>query len=787
MQALPIDSLLPGILEALRVTPNLVIEAPPGAGKTTRVPPALLALGNRQVIVLEPRRLAARMAARRVAEEINEPLGRSVGYQVRFDEVGSAATRLWYWTEGVLTRRLLSDPQLSHAGVIVLDEFHERHLDTDLAIALLRRLQRTSRPDLRLVVMSATLSAQPVAAYLGNATILRSEGRLHPVSIEYTPHSAGSLEEQVAAALDRVLETKLDGEVLVFLPGAAEIRRAQRTCERAVQRAGMAAVPLYGDLSPAEQDRAVLPGPLPKLILSTNVAESSITIEGVTTVIDCGLARVAVDSPWTGLPSLNVVRISKASAAQRAGRAGRVRPGRVTRLYSLDDFTRRPEFESPEIQRRELSHILLDLRAMGIDDLEWFESPPEQGFTTADDLLHRLGAIDASGLTSTGRKMTRLPLHPRLARIVIEAQQRGVGEGACGVAAVLSSGERLESKPRQPAPSDLLLLIEREWKPVTKRIFDQVRRSLGKLSRGGDEPALLLSILCGFPDRAARRRQGSEYLLAGGGSAILAETSAVQGEEFIVAIDIEARRDRGLPLIRLASGIRPEWLIDLYPERVEAVSSVEWNRTQERVEAVSALRYDGFVIDETRGGKPDPGAASQLLAERALEAGLSRFADPEQLQAFLARAQFAADHSTLPSVDSDTCAAAMRDLCHGRRSFAELAKQDLIAALRSRVPALSRLDEIAPARIRLPGGRHVRVNYEPGQAPWVASRLQDFFGMRDTPRIAGIPVVVHLLAPNQRPVQTTTDLAGFWDRLYPRLRRELSRRYPKHAWPEKPI
>ena len=318
--------LLPEIVAALRTHKSLVIEAPTGAGKTTRVPPALMPFGP--IVVLEPRRLAARMAARRVAQELGEPVGRTVGYRVRFEESGGPETRVWYWTEGVLTRRMLADPALREASVVVLDEFHERHIDTDLAIALLRRLQRGARPDLRIVVMSATLDSRPVAEFLGDVKVLRSEGRLHPVRIEYTPHSAAPLEEQVSGAFDRVLSAGVDGDVLAFLPGAAEIRRAQRAAERAASRAGMDVVPLYGDLSPAEQDRAVLPGLRPKLILSTNVAESSVTIEGVTAVIDSGLARVAVDSPWTGLPSLNVARISQASAKQRAGRAGRVRPGR---------------------------------------------------------------------------------------------------------------------------------------------------------------------------------------------------------------------------------------------------------------------------------------------------------------------------------------------------------------------------------------------------------------------------------------------------------------------------
>jgi len=359
---LPIDALIPGILDHLRAATTLVLEAPPGAGKTTRVPAALLGLDPREVLVLEPRRLAARLAARFVAAERNEPVGASVGYQVRFEEVAGPRTRLRFLTEGVLTRRLLSDPQLAHVACVVLDEFHERHLEGDLALALLRRLQRTSRPDLRLVVMSATLFAGPIAEYLGGARVLRSEGRQYPLAIEYTPHSPAPLETQVAAALERLHSPAghdLQGHALVFLPGAAEIRRAQTACAPGAQRHGWNVLPLYGDQSPEQQDRALAPSAQPKIILSTNVAESSITIEGVTAVIDSGLARIASHSPWSGLPTLQIARISQASANQRAGRAGRTAPGRAIRLYPLEDFVRRAPQDTPEIQRADLAPTAL--------------------------------------------------------------------------------------------------------------------------------------------------------------------------------------------------------------------------------------------------------------------------------------------------------------------------------------------------------------------------------------------------------------------------------------------
>ena len=773
--SLPIDDLLPRIIESLRICPNLVIEAPPGAGKTTRVPPALLSLVSGQVLVLEPRRLAARLAARRVAQERGERIGEIIGYQVRFEEVVSARTRLRFLTEGILTRRLISDPQLAGVGAVVLDEFHERHLESDLALALLRRLQTTRRPDLRLIVMSATLDTGPVAGYLGGCPILRSEGRLFDLSVTHQPYSALPLEKQVAGAVDNLLAEKGTGDILAFLPGAAEIRRAARECESLASRRDLLVVPLHGDLPPAEQDRAVSPASRRKVILSTNVAESSITIEGVTAVIDSGLARIASDSPWTGLPMLEVRRVSKASATQRAGRAARTAPGRVLRLYTLEDFHRRPDHDAPEITRRELSAFCLHLRAMGIAhpaELTWLEPPPDAAISRAEELLERLGA---SG--DRARRMARYPLHPRLARLVMETVERGAGVEGCAAAALLSAGARSEN-------CDLLRLVDSQMDSRTKQHFEQIRRIVHPPKEQKHDPnALPLSILAAFPDRVGRRRKETELLLASGGSAKLACDARA---DFLVAVDIEDRSEHALPLVRLYCAIEPAWLVDLFPDHVRERNSVEWNRPAERVDAVNALLYDDLVIEETRGGAPDPEKAAELLAQKALEAGVERFVDREELDQFLARVAFASDHAAIPKIEVES---AFRALCRGLKSFAELkaAAQSLIPTLEQHVQS-KLLNEVAPSRIRLPGGRQTMVHYDAGKPPWIASRLQDFFGMRETPRIASgkVPLVVHLLAPNQRPVQTTTDLAGFWQRLYPQVRRELSRRYPKHAWPEDP-
>jgi ATP-dependent helicase HrpB len=786
--ALPVDALLPAVRESLRQAPNLVIEAPPGAGKTTRVPPALLDRIGGEVLVLEPRRLAARLAARRVASELGESVGATAGYRVRFDEATSPATRITFMTEGVLTRRLLSDRGLGGVDVVVLDEFHERHLEGDLALALLRRLQKSARPELRLIVMSATIESAPVAAYLGGCAVLQSEGRRFETSIAYTPASAEPLERQVASALEKLVADRLDGDVLVFLPGAAEIRRAGRAIERIAERNGLLVLPLHGDLPPAEQDRAVQPADRRKVILSTNVAESSVTIEGVTAVIDSGLARVASQSPWSGLPRLAISRVSKASANQRAGRAGRTAPGRVIRLYPHDDFARRPDRETPELLRAELSQMVLALASMGVADareLEWLDAPPAAALDAARELLNALAAVDREGrLTADGREMLRMPVHPRLARLVIEASRRGARDRGAAAAALLSAGARA---------ADLLGLLETEWDRTARLAFNELKRLAPRAPAqpGGDE-ALLRAALAAFPDRVARRRRDRELLLSNGGSAALAADTV---GEFLVAIDIEERSERGLPLVRLSSGIEPEWLLEMFPERIREREALEWNRGGERVEAVSALLYGELVITETRGAPKDSEAASRLLAEKALEAGPARFAETEEIDAFLDRAAFASRHAALPALTAEDVRTALVSLCSGLKSFAELraAAGDggLLKALERALPPrdLATIREYAPERLRLPGGKQVAVHYPRDGEPWARAKLQEFFGMLDTPRVAHghVSLVLHLLAPSDRPVQTTTDLAGFWQRLYPEVRRELSRRYPRHRWPEDPL
>ncbi len=588
-EPLPIDPLLPEAVEQLGSHNSLVLSASPGAGKTTRLPRALYDGGfsrRGEILILEPRRLATRLAAARVAEEFGEKPGQRVGYTVRFENIASLDTRIRFVTEGILARRIVQDPRLDGISAVVLDEFHERHLATDLALALLRRLQQTCRPDLRLVVMSATLDTAPVARFLGDAPVLFGEGVRFPTTIEYEDRvSDRPLHEKVRTAAASVLRRGHAGDILVFVPGAAEIRQAADTLQSLAGDHGCALVPLHGDLPPAEQARAVQQMDRRKIVLSTNIAESSLTIPGVTAVLDSGLARVAGHSSWNGLPTTSIRKISKASAAQRAGRASRLQPGLVVRLYTRPDFESRPEFDVPEIKRADLSEALLTLHGAGVRDLgeiSWFEPPPDAALEQARKLLDRLGALAPSGeLTDAGRRMLAFPLHPRQARLIIEGEQAGVAAEACLLAALLSERDiRIGTRTASPRErgrtgfrtsgnSDLLEMAERfaaaedvgfvpqRLMPLgldpraTERVAS-ARRQLLRLAHNRSkspvtseerEEVLRIATLAAFPDRVARcRGAGSRvFLLAGGGEATLSDASVVHHSELVVAVDAEQR------------------------------------------------------------------------------------------------------------------------------------------------------------------------------------------------------------------------------------------------------
>ncbi len=816
---LPIDDVLPAIVLAMRERGRCVLVAPPGAGKTTRVPGALLDAGvvDGEIIVLQPRRLAARLAATRVASERGGRLGGEVGYEVRFDRKVSSETRIRFVTEGVLTRRLLADPALRGVGCVIVDEFHERHLDGDLALALVARL------DVKLVVMSATLDAEPVAAFLGDVPIIRSEGRAFPIAIEHLAQPDDRhLGKQVASAVRELARTGLDGDILVFLPGAGEIRRCAEDLADAAQTFDLAVMPLHGDLTADEQDAAVRPATRRKIILATNVAETSVTIDGVVAVIDSGLARIARHSPWSGLPSLQVEPVSRASCAQRAGRAGRTRPGRVLRLYTKHDHDTRRAFEVPEVTRADLAGAALELHGAGLSlaQLRWFEAPPEVNAQVAEEVLVRLGAIARGALTKLGAAMLRFPVHPRLGRLLCEAEARGVAGEAAAIAALLGARElRLERRgpageAKLTSPSDLIDDMDtlfaarrdgmrRQPGIDTATLFavDRAAKQLERLVRrdvrapADDEAAdreLMICILTAYPDRVGKRRvaRSPEIVFAGGGSGTLAPGSAVIDAELMVAVDV-SELGRSKVSIRRASAIEASWLLDLYLDRIEERDERVWNAAKHRVERVAQMTYDGLPIDESREPAPRDAASATVLAREAIAAGIGRFVDAEALAIWRARVNLVASlapNSGLVAPTDDALAQVVAAACEGAISFAELEKLGLLAMLDAQLgPHRTLVERLAPTHVQL-GRRRAQIHYEPDKPPWIASRMQDFFGLPRAPAVGDgkVPLVLHLLAPNQRPVQVTQDLPGFWIRHYPALRKQLMRRYPRHQWPEDP-
>lgn len=838
---LPIDEHLEKISEIIAERGSLVIVAEPGAGKTTRVPPALSDMlcsqkrgGRAKVLVSQPRRIAARLAAHRVAQELRVAVGDEVGYQVRFETRTSPKTRICFATEGVLLRQLL-DGALPDVDVIILDEVHERHLQGDIALALLHQRRRHDKKAPALVLMSATLQAEDAARYL-ECDVYRVKGRQYPVSIDYDERPLeGSLAERIATTARRIFREEETGDVLVFLPGAAEIRRALARCRELLPQSILVEA-LHGSLPLAEQNAVLAPTDQRKVILSTNVAETSLTVEGVTAVIDSGLVREASHSPWSGLPTLETRPVSQASATQRAGRAGRLRPGRCIRLYGEQDLLHRRTQDVPEIQRADLAEIMLALthhKQTRLEELELIEPPPSAAIAAARSLLQRLRFFDGRGeITALGREAARVHLHPRLARLLLEAVNRGASWRGCALAALYRERDirafakvDFSHNPRQGRDevgasdglADLELLESVEQLGVTARtlrahgldvsatsaVRNEARRlrkrlhaekpSREKLPVEAEEEALLIATLAAFPDRVARRRRprGSTIVFAAGGSAKLAQSSVVKEGGFMVAVDVETRR-RGGAIVRSASLIEPDWLIELFADDLVEDRRVAIDSKTGRVQATEALRFEDLVLDASHSFDVTDEEAEQVLMEAVRARGAENIFDLEAYQRHRARMTFAApylpsDEALLPPELDELLAR----LCRRPRSLDELASIDLVAEHIASLSGPSRagLKGVAPLNIAIPGRQRVPINYSKDSPPWISSRLQDFFGSSQTPTIANgrAPLVLHLLAPNQRAVQVTTDLAGFWQNHYPAIRRELMRRYPKHAWPEDPL
>ncbi|MBI1851056.1 MAG: ATP-dependent helicase HrpB [Planctomycetes bacterium] len=837
---LPIDEHLPAAVRLLRESPRLVVKAPPGAGKTTRLPAALVDAGlagpRDEILVLEPRRIAARVAAQRVAEERGSRVGDEVGYQVRFEEAASSRTRLRFVTEGILVRRLQRDPELRGVGAVVFDEFHERSLDADLSLALVREAQEALRPDLRVVVMSATLDPEPIAHYLGDCPLLVSEGREHPIAIEHLPRaSTQSAESMAAQSLDRLIQQGLVGSVLVFMPGAAEIRRTIDAIAPLAAAHDLDVRPLHGDLSPAEQQAAITIGARHRVIVATNVAEASITVEGVVAVIDSGLARVRRYDPWSGLDRIDVERISRSSAIQRAGRAGRLGPGRCVRLYTETEFAAMPEHDEPEVRRVDLTEATLHLLAWGAGDpraFPWLTPPEPPATDRALRLLRDLGAVSGEPptLTEIGREMLRFPVHPRHARMLVEAANRGCFREAALLAALAGERDiRLEARafgrtgPRRTttlhAASDLVeaadAFAEAERARFSPAALDrlgidaraarrvalaaaQLRRLGPRRDASGDPRDLLRCIAAGHPDRVVLRRapRASEGVMVGGTGVRLDSSSVVREGELFVALDAALASDFGGRHVRVrsASAVEVEWLRDLFPHAFRTSDVIRFDETSERLVAERTTTFLDLPLDARETGSVDPEVAASALfdaASKRLDRAIASTRDLDDLVARVESLRRWRPDLALPDVKGEVVLEALRALCSGRRSFAELRKAPLFEMVMCLLPrdARASLDRYTPTRLTLPSGRSARVEYRPGEAPFVASRLQDFFGLKETPRVAGgaVPVVLHLLAPNQRPVQVTSDLASFWANVYPKVRSELRRRYPKHAWPEDPL
>lgn len=819
-EPLPVDEVLPRIVDALRSDGAVVLKAPPGAGKTTRVPPAMLKAGfaelsNKrpgQIVLLQPRRVAARAAAARIAEEQGSEVGDEIGYQVRFERRTSQRTRLLVCTEGVFLRRLQDDPLLEDVAAVVFDEFHERSLDSDLTLAMVRRVRAEVRPDLRLVVMSATLEAAPIARYLGDCPTIESLGRTYPIDIEYLRFSPSAPIERLAA--DGVLEIlpRTKGHVLVFLPGVGEIRRTQELLESPAAEHDFALMPLYGDMSLEEQERVLRPSQRRKVILATNVAETSLTIDGVTAVVDSGWARMNRLDSHLGLNRLELSRISRASADQRAGRAGRTAPGVCLRLWAEREQQALRDFELPEIARVDLSEALLQLFAWGERDVRkfpWFKPPPAAALDQGLELLDRLDALDHGELTDLGRNMARLPLQPRLARLLIEAERLGDADGGALVAAMLSEGGSTRRRgPRQKArhhsESDVLDSADAvaHDRNASRQIFqarDQLLRMLAKdgteysvPSTRRDDTPLLRAIAVAFMDRLCRRREpkGRRGVMVGGRGVRLADESAVADAELFVAVEL-SESGQSETLVRQASRVERDWLPQSH---ITTTVDVAYDPAREKVVAVRRTRFCDLPLDDTPAALPPDVDAGPILA-----AAVAEHFDPAALvgddaRRYLARVRCLREwmpQLDLPDFGDDPWRDLLPEWCAGRSSVAELRSTSPIAAIQSRLTPqqLAAVERETPERVAVPSGSRITLEYEPGKAPVLAVRIQELFGLRETPRIAGgrVPVLLHLLAPNYRVQQITPDLASFWKNTYGEVKKELKRRYPKHAWPDDPL
>ncbi len=798
--ALPIEAALPDLRRALAARNAAVLVAPPGAGKTTRVPLDLLDapwLAGRKVVLLEPRRLAARAAAARMAKTLGEEVGGTVGLRVRLGSKISARTRIEVVTEGVFTRMILDDPELSGVGAVLFDEFHERSLDADLGLALVLDAQGALREDLRLLVMSATLDGARVADLLDGAPLVTSEGRAYPVETRYLDRDPNRrLDDSVAEAVIRALRAD-PGSVLVFLPGQAEIRR---TADLLAGRVGpeVDLAPLYGALTPAEQDRAVSPPPpgRRKVVLATAIAETSLTIEGVRIVVDSGLARVPVYEPDLGLTRLTTARASRAAVDQRRGRAGRTEPGICWRLWSEAATGGLDAFARPEILSSDLAGLLLDCAAWGVADprsLRFLDPPPVPALAEARAMLEGLGALDPDGrLTATGQALRALPLPPRLARMVASAAADGRGRAASQLAAVLVErglgGDAVDLDER----------VERFARDRGGRAAD-MRRLAENWARlaggaGGSEPSPAGPLLAlAFPDRVAKARgRDGEFVMASGRAGRLDAAGALAREGYIVVADLAGAA--GNARILAAAAISPEAIEALFADRIEAKTLVTFDSQTATLKARAVRRLGAVTLGERTLPVPADDASSAILARGVAGLGLDRLPWTAGLSQWRARIRFLreAEGEPWPDLSDERLAATVEEWLApslvGRNGLSAITADDLAQALHGLLPwdLRSRLDQAAPTHVEVPTGSRIAVDYD-AEEPALAVRVQELFGLDRHPCAGGRPLVLHLLSPAQRPIQITRDLPGFWRGSWAAVRAEMRGRYPRHPWPEDPL
>jgi ATP-dependent helicase HrpB len=829
MPSLPIEPLIPAIRAELRKHCTLVLQAPPGAGKTTLVPLTLLNepwLAGRSILLMEPRRLAARAAALRMADLLGEPVGRTVGYRTRFDSQVSRDTRIEVLTEGILTRRLQSDPELQGVGLVIFDEVHERNLQTDLGLALCLEAQQILREDLRLLAMSATLDGDAFARLLHNAPVLTSEGRQHPVSIHYLPRDPdGPLPFTVARAVVQAIEAE-PGDILVFLPGGGEIRRTLDLLSAAPTCNDLRPYPLYGDLPQAEQQRAIQPDPegRRKIVLATPIAETSLTIEGIRIVVDAGQARVPCFEPRTGLTRLETVRIAADSAEQRAGRAGRIGPGVCYRLWSEATQRRLRPRRIPEILEADLAPLALELAVWGVgdvNDLAWLDPPPAGALQQARELLADLGATDAQGrITTEGRRLAALPLHPRLAHSLQRASELGLSELAADLAALLEERDILRGGS-DAVGSDVSVRLEALQRyrrdgaagarvvgadpaacsrvvQAAVRLHRLVRHERFKAAAGpvsAESTGLLLALA--YPDRIAQRREQStdRYLLANGRGARLAETDPLRGRDWLVVAQLDAGNAEGR--IHLAAPVDPADLEHHLSGRIQERTRVEWDSREQAVSARRERRLGRLVLAARTAQDAAPGALCRAMVDGIRTLGLNCLPWTPELRDWQARVLSLrgwCPQEGWPDVGDARLAATLDEWLEpyldGITRRDHLHNLDLGRILEQQLPLdlRRRLNAAAPTHLTVPSGSRLRLRYTAGAPPVLAVKLQELFGLADTPCIADgrIPVTLELLSPAQRPIQVTQDLRGFWDRTYAEVKKELKGRYPRHPWPDDP-